>query len=204
MIQEISVMRNQRFHWGLPQFKGQGWCGHMHGQIYSVWRLSLPRNGRVEGEKESLSCAITTVSRRVGAGTCQKEKQPCKFLAGVKEHPPTGINSEFTATQSLAHMYIKSWMRAMPSAARILKLYGFSILAERNKWNSKVNPLSAIERAWQGLKQNSWAMQALHTFFFLKTVLLSSLQDGQEHPLNKLQSPFAALRTLDHPGQNFS
>ena len=22
MIQEISVMRNQRFHWGLPQFKG--------------------------------------------------------------------------------------------------------------------------------------------------------------------------------------
>lgn len=45
-----------------------------------------------------------------------------------------------------------------------MKLSGFSILAERKNCYSKGNHCLAIERAWQSLKQNKWAMQALQKF----------------------------------------
>lgn len=46
MMQETSAVRNQRFQWGLSWLKG-----HVSDQMYSVWGLNLPINGRIEEEK---------------------------------------------------------------------------------------------------------------------------------------------------------
>ena len=139
---------------------------HKWADVQCMGAISAKKLKSWREKRKFVLCSNNRVSPSAGQGTYQEEKQHCKFLTGVNQHPPTGINSEFISVEGLAHTYIKSWMRITPSAARILKLYGFNILPERNKWNPKVNILSAIERAWPGLKQKSWAMQDLHIFYY--------------------------------------
>lgn len=164
--------------------------GHEWADIQCM-RALCPKKWKNWREERSLPCAVKTVSAVGRWRNMTERKTTLQNLGSCKSASSYQYQEWIYISGWSAHMYIKSWMGITTSAAGILKMYGFSILAERNKENSRVS--SKIAEQWK---------LYFFSFFFFPSSFAFLQQD--RCPPNKLQSPFAALRTLDHPSQNFS
>lgn len=136
--------------------------GHEWADIQRM-RALCPKKWKNRREERSLPCAVKTVSALGRWSNMTERKTTLQILNRCKSASSHQYQQWIYLSGWSAHMNIKFWMGIITSAAGILKMYGFSILAERNKGNSRVS--TKIAKQWK-------LYSPLH--YFPLAVLLSS------------------------------